>query len=556
MPCTICSSPLLVSHKYEDLRCPNCSNLSTVPLKQVEVEVQNSRDLLGEDRVLELLKQYKKTQLILALLRMGNKAANRMWEDRGFPIRDFAIPPAIIKKILPESGFGNDTLDVHSWPPETLDTVLSHHFLTLKRLSHLEEQFVYAYPKVPEPTDHTTLFTRFDIYPSEYDYCFMRCLRSLMGGDFNHRDQFDKVELNFRDFDTTPGDELETVREFGETFYEFIVAMSFLLSNDELMGDTYHHEFPEDITTFDIRRFIDSLDLQFYGDALDIIEEEGELATTGWNELQAVGQDVFGEDWQAVRDDIVMRPGNPDAHPFLFAMPVEEEAPGSRVGSQVTIDIPRAFYGHDYSQFIRFQMYPLLHDENGTIGGEILKGITEDRGKPYERNIYEYLQNEGFEVYHSLEHYGDNDHELDLLVVASERDEIWFIECKYKLPYMRMNTADGIEDFNGKMYDAVFDHGEPFDEKVDWWLANKPGDNFTWQEGAGESDRTFSPFPEEWENMTVRRLVVSNLVPSFTVSRGVRFITGLEFVQFLESETLPYLPKHERWVEGTLPKAR
>jgi uncharacterized Zn finger protein (UPF0148 family) len=74
MPCKICDTPLLVSHKYEDLRCPNCSNLSTASLNRVEVEVQNSRDLLGEERVMELLKQYKKTQLVLALLRMGNKA--------------------------------------------------------------------------------------------------------------------------------------------------------------------------------------------------------------------------------------------------------------------------------------------------------------------------------------------------------------------------------------------------------------------------------------------------------------------------------------------------
>lgn len=205
MPCTACDSPLLVSHKYEDLRCPHCSNLSTVPLDQVKVEVRNSRDLLGEDRVLELLKQYKKTQLVLALLRMGNKAANQMWDDRGFPVRNFAIPPAIIKKILPESGFGDDTLDVDDWPPNTLDTVLSHHFLTLKRLSHLEEQFVYAHPKIPEPTGQDTVFTRFDIYSSEYDYCFIRCLRSLMGGDFDHKDQFDEVAMNFRDFDTTSG---------------------------------------------------------------------------------------------------------------------------------------------------------------------------------------------------------------------------------------------------------------------------------------------------------------------------------------------------------------
>lgn len=554
MPCHICNSPLLVSHKYENLRCPSCSNLSTVPLDQVEVDVRNSRDLVGEERVLELLKQYKKPQLLLALLRMGNKAANQMWEDRGFLVRDFAVPPAIIKKVLPETGFGNKSLDVYNWPPETLDTILSNHFSVLKRLSHLEERFVYAYPKVPEHNGRSTVFSRFDIYSSEYDYCFVRCLRSLMGGNTDLKALFDEVELNFRDFDTTPGDELETVREFGETFYEFIVAMSFLLSSDDLLGDTYHNEFPGDVTIYDIRRFIVRLDIQFYGEALDRIEEEGELATTSWQELEVTGRAVFGEDWPAVRNEIVMTPENPEAHPFLFGIPVEEETPGSRQGSKLTIEIPRVFYGRDYSQFIRFQMFPLLHDEDGTIGGEVLKEITKDRGKPYERNIYEYLKNEGFEVYHSLKHYGDNDHELDLLVVANERDEVWFIECKYKLPFMRMNTAAGIKDFNKKMYNAVFIDGEAFDEKVDWWLANKPGDNFTWQEGEAKRDRTAAPFCEEWGDRTVRRFVVSNLVPSFVVSRGVRFITDMEFAQFLKSGSLPYLPKRSRWVEGSLPE--
>ena len=553
MPCTACGSPLLVSHKYENLRCPNCSNISTAPPDRVETEVWNSRDLLGEDRVLELLKQYKKTQLVLSLLRIGNKAANGMWDDRGIIVKNFALPPAIIKKVLPESGFGDDTLDTHDWPPETIDTVLSHHFITLKHLSHLEDQFSYAYPKIPEPSDLNTVFNRFAIYSSEYNYCFIRCLRSLMGGDLERKEQFDEVEMNFRDFDTTPGDEVDTVREFGETFYEFIISMSFLLSYDDFMNETFNHQFPEDVTVFDIRRFIDRLDLEFYGDALDRIEEEGELATTSANELEVTGQDVFGESWPAVRDEIVMAPSNPDAHPFLFAMPVEEEAAGSYKGRQVTIDVPRVFYARDYSQFIRFQMYPMLHDENGTIGGEVLKDITADRGKPYERNIYNYLRDEGYEAYHSLEHYGDNDHELDLLVIAPDRDEVWFIECKYKLPYTKMNTADGIEDFNNKMYDAVFEHGEAFDDKVDWWLTNKPGDNFTWQGGDNENDRIPRMFPEDWKDMRVRRLVVSNLVPSFVVARGVRFITGMEFAQFLESGELPYLPKHAHSVEGQLP---
>ncbi|SEQ29660.1 hypothetical protein SAMN04489841_1394 [Natrinema salaciae] len=59
--------------------------------------------------------------------------------------------------------------------------------------------------EAPLTTKHNTILTRFKIYPSEYDYCFMRCLRSLMGSDFDHKEQFDEVAMNFRDLDTTLG---------------------------------------------------------------------------------------------------------------------------------------------------------------------------------------------------------------------------------------------------------------------------------------------------------------------------------------------------------------
>jgi len=551
MPCAECGSPLLVSKKYEDLRCPNCSNLSVAPPDLVESQVETQRDYLGEEELIGFLKEYKKEQLILSLLRMGNKAGSKIWSTRGIPLRDFALPPRLIKLLLPESGFGEKTLDVDDWPPDVLETSLDFHFEVLRTLSHLEDQFVYAYPKVPVE-DSPSMFSSHAIYASEYQYCFDRCMRSLLGGYEQHRDRFDSVDLEFRDFATPEGDDIETVREFGRTFYEFIIGISFFMSSNDSLGETYHNEFPESVTVLDIGDFLEELDLGYLDGALGKMRDEGELAMAQWGEVNRAGEEAFAEDWPAVRENIVVTGENTNAHPFLFGLSVSQEPETAPLGSTVTLDIPMVFYASEYARFIRFQMFPMLSDGEGTPGKEIINKITRDRGIPYERNIYGYLDEQGYEAYHDLNHYGDNDHQLDLLVVAHEREELWLIECKYKVPYMRMDTAEGVEDFNDKMYRSVFEDGEAFDEKANWWLTNKPGDNFTWQVG-DDGDRTATRFDEAWTDLQVRRLVVSNLVPSYPVKRGIRFLTGMEFMRFIESGDLPYLPKYESLVEGPLP---
>lgn len=553
MPCNRCDSPLLVSQKYEDLRCPNCLDLGYTSSDIIRSGVDDMRDLLGEDAILGVLKEYKKTQVILALLRMGNKAANQIWEHRGIPLREFTTPPQFLKFLLPETGFGTEELDIHDWPPEVIETALQHHFLVLRYLNKLEEQFLYAFPRTKPKAGLQTVLSRHDLFDSEFEYCFDRNRTNLMGSSEELRPKFDKVDSELRNFDTPSGNQIESVREFAEVFYEFIIALSFFMSSDKRLNRTYYNDFPESVTVLKIKDLIDSLDLQFEGGALTVMREQGELGTTTLPELNLSGQEVFGDDWEVVRNEIVMSPETPDAHPFLFAAPIEEEAHESPPGIQSSIVVPRVFYARDYASFIRFQMFPLLYDEDGNIGHFVLKKVTETRSEEYERNVHQYLQRKGFETYHSLKHYKANEHELDVLALPPDRDEVWFIECKYKLPKLRMNTSEGMRAYNKKMTEAVFEDGEPFDQKVDWWLENMPGDRFTTQIGEADEDRKPKQFEQSWEDLTVRRFVISNLVPSYPVKRGVVFLTGMEFVELVESDNLPYQPKHDYLVEGALP---
>lgn len=548
MPCPHCDSPLLVSEKYEDMRCPTCANLSTIPYSTLRPELEATRDHLSEDRLIELLKDYKKTQLILILIRESNKAAHEMYQRRRTQTREFLFASRLIKLLLPETGFGNKLFNIDNELPELIDTTFGHQSLIQRTLDHLEERFQYAHYKVGIK-DASNFFGKFQRYESEFNYCFIRCLKSLMGGFPEEQELFDRAHDAFRGFDTPDSNNIESVREFAEIFFELIISFGFLFSSQESLNEVYQQPLPESVTILDLSDFIERIDLQYSGGPLNEIKETGELAVAEWPQVQSAGYEIFGDDWENVRDRILMHPGNTDAHPFLFGLPIKEKPVGHRLGTPVKIDVPKVFYPYHHSHLIRFQLFPLLHDETGTPGHRVLETVGDGRGQRYEWNVYEFLDEQDYHVYHSLVSLVGGEHEVDILVVDENAGELWFIECKYLMPAVRMDTPDGIRAFNDKVDSKVFpEDSEAFDEKVDWWLDHQPGEPFKSQTEWDTGDRVRQQFEEAWSNYEVKRFVVSNLVPSYTKKRGIVFMTDLEFLEFLETGETPYMPKREAWV--------
>lgn len=272
--------------------------------------------------------------------------------------------------------------------------------------------------------------------------------------------------------------------------------------------------------------------------------QDSTLAWTDEDGLAQAGEDTFGDDWEVVRKYVVVGENNLDAHPFLFEIMVAEVYYQQQGRPPKTRERTRFIYPRWYAQLLRFQIFPLLQNGDEDSGHEILNTVATRRGKEFEENLYEYLTDRGFECYHSAEIPGGDSSEIDLLVVNAEEDEFWFVECKYLMPEILMNTAEGIEALNGKFDHKVFNieadgyegspTGLPFPEKVETWLRLDPGDRFTARGEDGE--KTEHKLRDSWQELETRKMVISNLVPSYVNKRTVEFRTDMELLEMIEDE--------------------
>ena len=128
----------------------------------------------------------------------------------------------------------------------------------------------------------------------------------------------------------------------------------------------------------------------------------------------------------------------------------------------------------------------------------------------------------GLECYHRPEISEGSSAEVDIIYKID--GTLNFVEIKWLMPPIRMNSLEGIEILNDKFNNTVFKEesevlapksGKPFHEKVDLWMDLEAGDSFSSQVGREKSDREESEFKEEWKEMDMQKMVISNLVSSY-----------------------------------------
>jgi hypothetical protein len=208
----------------------------------------------------------------------------------------------------------------------------------------------------------------------------------------------------------------------------------------------------------------------------------------------------------------------------------------------------KIIYPKFYDLIVRLQLFPLFRNgPDQPTGHDLLSEITAKRGKQFEQNLYEYLKALWYESYHSAELSKNYATEIDVTVV--NEDEIWFIERKYLMQEINMNSAEGIKRVNETFDHKVFNQeggyghaptGDPFDERVERWLNLKDGKEFQTQVGPDEDATKIREFKPEWLDLEPRMMVVSNIVPSYTTKRNVKFLTDVEFVELLEGWYEPF----------------
>lgn len=554
MPCSTCGHLLLVNREEEKLLCPNCLNIEIADLDVVEDKVERDRQLLRDENLIRLLEDYDKDHLLLYLIERLNIISYEFYENRRLNMREFAYIIYLINIVYTadESQFGNDQLDRGDDPDDIIDALLSTQAELVTALNHIEDRFRVCLEYPVPMTDGKFLFGDYDLRDTEYRYCFERCLRSLIGGREEDVERFDKTHEEIRDFEKPTSDEIDTLEDFGNTFYGFILSMLFVASADSTVGDIYGTSMPDNVSVFDLTEFLDRIDSQFANEEGELILQDSTLAMTNEDGLAQAGEKTFSDDWEDVREFVVVGEENLDAHPFLFEISVTDvyyQQPGR---PPKTRELTRFVYPRWYAQLLRFQIFPLLQNGDKNSGHEILNKVATWRGIEFEKNLYGYLAGQGFECYHSAEIPGEDSSEIDLLVVNEDKDELWFVECKYLMPELLMNTAEGIEALNGKFDHKVFNimvegyegspTGLPFPEKVDLWLGLNPGDRFTALDGQGE--KVGHEFPSDWQNLVVRKLVVSNLVPSYVEKNSVEFRTDMELLEMIEEEDRVFAVKH------------
>lgn len=544
MPCSECGHLLYVDYDNQKLRCPQCRGLDLEDPDILAEKVENARDKFNRENLIQLIQDYSKEHLLLHLISRLNHIANQFYETRGIPLKEFSYLNYLIKSIYDQDDFGESYLDTgFDESAEEIDALLDAQAELINALNHVEENFRFCVPWPVEMPSSSSFFGEYWILDSEYRLCYHRCIRSLIGGSREDHVIFDWTSMTIRDFNRPAGDEINSLRDYADCFYELIASMKFMAAANETVGDIYT-TFIENTTVFDIKNFIECLDTQFDNRSHAAMRAESIVATPSEALVDICGERAFGDNWDTVKEQILISENNLDAHPFLFEIEHEEiikRVPGR---DPLTRTKKRIIYPKFYDLIIRIQLFPLLRNgQNNPSGHDLLTDVTASRGKQFERNIHEYLTALGYESYHSAELLEDRPAEIDVLVVTDE--ELWFIECKYLMPKLSMNATGGIEEVN-----AAFDHyvfkeddgyshsptGDPFDEKVGRWLELEGDTEFRTQVGSDEDNTEQQVFQPEWLNLNTRMMVVSNLVPSYVEKRGVEFLTDVEFIEFLEGD--------------------
>ena len=549
MPCPECSNPgeedyqlLCLDQEGETLFCPVCRGLQIEFDSQVKLKV----DWLLEERftdgnIINLVNDYDKSNLTLFLIERLNHITN-VYDENGFPVDEFGYLVHIIKKVYESSDFGDRQLEDASELGNEIELLRDAYTAIIKPLEHVRENFLICTGRPNRSSDWAEFGKDYNLIPTEYSLCYNRCIKSLIGGTPDNRADFNFVSENFRDFNRTRAENIETLEDFADCWYEIIQNLKFISSSDETVGDIYYTELPKSVDVFQLEEFFEQVDSQFTGAQHQHMKETSMLSAPKEVLVDDCGEEVFGDEWEAVKENILIKEDSLDAHPFLFRINYAEERK-LRGGRKPRIfEIPLIIYPRFWNRMLKFQIFPMLKNGKELASHQILNDLTAERGEKFERNIHKYLSNKGVESYHSAEITRKSPNEIDVLAVF--KDRLAFIELKYLTPPLRMSTASGVKELNDNFDYKVFKTdngayprkptGKPYPEKIAAWDDLNPGDRFMSDAGPDGDQRNQQVFKQEWEDLRVEKLVVSNLVPSYVEKDEVRFLTDLEFYQWIE----------------------
>lgn len=537
MPCSDCDHTLVYDDEKKLLYCPSCLDLPVSDedgIKQeasvIREEYLNNSDLIG------LLEEHGSLRVISELLHKLNGGAYGMPDGNRMQFNKFFTPPPFIKTVYDQwdqfdHHLDPDNADVQDEVEEEIEALLGAGSLLVPILNQIHEDFTSVIELAPGYDDWTDFYGNHEFKHTEYWLCFERCARATICAREELREQFLEQQKIFRTFTKPDKKDIDTVREFGDFWYEFIASMGFSATLEKSLQDAFTTDFPDFVTIFDIEEFIGCIDNAVEDQLRSRGENDYRSLSMDESRFDKCGEHVFGAEWDRVKEQILVSPSNPDAHPMFFKVTGTQDAKLPNWRRSRPMPFNKILYPDYFSLLLKFQIFPMLENNGLETSKDVLDNLTAKRGLEFERNVFEYLQGQGLEAYHSCKTAKQNGNEVD--VIFLQDGTLYFVEVKFVLPTLSMQTQRGIRDVNATFDEKIFTDGKPFDAKVAAWEDLEPGFEFTHQEGSEKDDRVSKKIPSEWGGLDVEMLVVSNFVPSYLEKRGVQFLTDLELHQWI-----------------------
>jgi len=548
MPCSTCGRVLAYHIEKQVLYCPVCLDLPAADPEDVKkLASQIREEYLNDEQLMQILQECGSIRVIAQLTKELNEGAAGMVTENNMSFRQFFNALPVLKAVYEhndkfnhhlESGTGDEQEEI----AERVEGILNAGTVLIPVLEQTKEDFAVPIHLSPlPPSSWQDFYANYWFPHSEFWWCSERCLRANVGAREEIREEFIQKEVIFRSFDRPDSQDFDSVREWADHWYGFIVSIGFASALDTTVDEAFTTKFPDSVSIFDLEALLDNVN-----DAVvDVVASRGrgDFRATGipTHEFDEVGEGVFGDDWPAVRSSVLVSESNPDAHPLFFELSgtKSRQFSGGRPAREVPVD--RVVYPDQFSQLVKFQLFPFL--ENGELekSTAVLGPLTAKRGVEFERNVYEYLRDmpATSDVFHSCKTSKQNGNEID--VVFRHDGTTYFVEVKFLLPTLNMQSQDGIEEVNEKFDRKIFKEtndvtGKPFPEKVTSYRGLATDAEISHQVSAADDDRERVQVPREWIDGQYEMLVVSNFVPAYLEKHGVRFLTDLELFQWLDND--------------------
>lgn len=542
MPCSDCGHTLAYHSGKQVLYCPDCLELPVADEAQIKRKATYIRDqYLNHPTLIQVLENFGSLRVIAGLLHKLNEGATGMTDENRMQFRKFLHPNFFIKHVYAnadsfEDQFDPENTDIQDKIEERINSLLDADTVLIPILKQVQEEFVIVFEFTPDYGEWMNFYGSHDFEKSEYWLCSERCMRSTVGAREAIRDEFLAQQEIFRDFSQPDREDIETVREFADFWYGFIVSLGFVATLDDTTQDLFTTEFPEYVTIFDIE--------DLFSEVENAVAEQ--LQARGENDTRSLsleeeafdecGERVFGDNWDQVKDLILVSESNLDAHPLFFKVTGTKEMRMPNWRQSREVPLTRILYPDYFSLLLKFQIFPLLENGDADSSPVVLAQLTGERGLEFERNVYEYLKSKEIESYHSCKTSKQNGNEVD--IIFAYEGTIYFVEVKFVLPTLNMQSQTGIRDVDRTFDEKIFredKEGKSFPEKVDAWLSLDPDADITHQQGQDRTERVEESLQQDWDMFETEMLVISNFVPSYLTKDGVRFLTDLEFYRWLEN---------------------